>query len=143
MKIVLIMQHAPTPEQLDAAWRFGVDVVVALDPGKPEARVEGVEYRGSTSLLNVPEDPGLPRDWFVSRAAEILAAVGGVEPGDIVQAMGQLQLTNAINTVARRAGARLVESTTRREGVEKLQPDGTVKKEYVFRFAGFRPVYEF
>lgn len=142
-KFVLLMQHTPTPEQLQAVREFGVAEIVALDSGKPEARVEGVEYRGSTQMLMVPEDPELPREWFVQRAAEILTAVGGVGPGDIVQAMGQIQLANAINAAARHAGARLVESTTRREGVEKLQPDGTVKKEFIFKFAGFRPVYEF
>jgi hypothetical protein len=125
-RFIFIMQHALTPDQRAAAEQIGEIVELA-----------------DKSLLNVPSDPDLPREWFVQRAEEILAAVGGVQEGDILHAMGQYQLTNALNAAGRRAGARLVESTTERVVVETVQPDGTVKKEVVFKFVGFRPVYEF
>lgn len=138
-----LMQHKPTPEQISAARAMGADKVVALAPAKPEDRVGGVEYEGSISLLNVPDDPGLNRDWFVTQVAKIDDAVGGFANGDTIHAAGQGQLVNAINGIARSLGANCVESVTTRESIDRSQPDGSVKKESVFRFRGFRPVYEF
>lgn len=125
-RFIFIMQHALTPDQRAAAEELG-DIVELQ----------------SKELLNVPPDPDLPRDWFIQRAEEILAAVGGIKEGDTLHAMGQHQLTVALNAAGRRAGARLVESTTERVGVETVQPDGTVVKKFIFKFVGFRPVYEF
>ncbi len=121
------MQHQPTTEQIAAAREVGREVIELADK----------------KLLAVPDDAGLTHDWFIQRAAAILAAVGGVSTGDTVHAMGQPQLANAVNAKARWAGATLVESVTVRESVDEPQPDGTVKKTAVFRFRGFRSVYEF
>ena len=126
-KFVFIMQHATTEAQVVAARQSGCEVVDLADK----------------KLLAVPDDAGLVRDWFVQRAEAILAAVGGVALGDTVHAMGQPQLANAVNAAARRAGATLVESVTVRESVDEPQSDGTVKKTAVFRFRGYRSVYEF
>lgn len=120
------MQHPLTPEQVAAA----------------QARGEIVEL-GNKGLLNVPDEPELGRDWFVQRAAEVLAEVGGVAAGDVVHAMGQQQLAMAISAASRRAGATLIESVTRRESVEETLPDKSVKKTNVFRFTGFREVHEY
>lgn len=126
-KFVFVMQHATTVDQIAAAKDGGHDIVEVANK----------------KLLVVPDDTSLGREWFTTRAAEILSAVGGVAPGDIVHAMGQPQLANAVNADARLAGATLVESVTARESVDEPQPDGTVKKTAVFRFRGFRPVYDF
>jgi hypothetical protein len=49
----------------------------------------------------------------------------------------------AVGAIGRRCGATLVESVTPRISKETPQADGTVKKENVFSFAGFRTVYEY
>lgn len=124
---VFVMQHSPTPEQLKAVERGGRVAVELADK----------------ELLVVPDDPSLQREWFVRRAEEIIAVIGGVGLGDAFHAMGQPQLANALNAAARDRGAILLESVTTRESVEAPQPDGTVKKTAVFRFSGFRPVFQF
>lgn len=127
MKFIFIMQHAPTAEQLTAASEGGREVVQLTDK----------------RLLVVPDDAALSRDWFVQRAEEVVVAVGGIAEGDTLQMMGQQQLATAVNALARRAGARLVESVTPRVSKETHQPDGTVKKENVFSFAGFRELHTY
>jgi hypothetical protein len=141
------MQHNPSPEQAAAARELGADQLVALcttpDPAKGQGSpTEGVEYLGKQNLLNVPDDPALARDWFVNRAAEILAAVGGVSEGDVMHAMGQQQLAMAISAASHRVGATLVESVTRRESIDVVK-DGVTTKTSVFKFVGYRPVYQF
>lgn len=126
-KFIFIMQHQPTPNQIEAAAMMAVDVV-QLDDKR---------------LLLVPDDPDLDRDWFVQRAEAIVVAVGGVEQGDTLHVMGQQQLAMAISGIGRRAGATLVESVTPRVSKEVTQPDGTVKKENIFSFSGFRQVHEY
>ncbi|MFH1767026.1 MAG: hypothetical protein ABH826_02950, partial [Patescibacteria group bacterium] len=91
-RFVFIMQHKPTDEQLEAARKMGVEKIIALDPGKPEAQAEGVDYFGTTASLIVPDDPKLNREWFVNRANEIVEAVDGFNQDDIVHVMGQQQL---------------------------------------------------
>jgi len=125
-KFFFIMQHQPTAEQLAEAGKIG-EVVQLADK----------------KLLGVPDSPTLERDWFVQRAEEIELSLGGFSAGDTVQAMGQQQLAMALNARGLRAGVTLVESVTERKAVETAQPDGSVKKESVFVFRGFRPVYEF
>ena len=136
------MQHRPTLEQLQAA-RALADRILALAPSKVEDRVEGIEYVGRVALLNVPDDPGLGREWFVDRAREILEVLTTLAEGDTFHPMGQQQLAMALTAAARREGAEIVESVTARESVEVTQPDGGVKKESVFRFRGFRTVHEY
>ncbi len=125
-KFVFIMQHTPTAEQVTRASESGQ--VVELSDKK---------------LLLVPDDLYLDYAWFVSRAADIVAAVGGICPGDTVQVMGQQQLAMVVNAHARSCGAELVESVTPRTSKEVHQPDGTVKKETVFSFAGFRKLHNY
>lgn len=136
------MQHKPNPEQIAEALKVA-ERIVALAPTNPADRVEGIEYVGSTALLNVPDEPKLDRAWFVNRAKEILSAFGKMKQGDTVQAMGQYQLANALNAAARRRRALTVESVTARESEEQVQPDGSTKKVVVFRFRGYRPLYKF
>lgn len=138
---VFVMQHKPTPEQMVAA-RGISDRVVCL-AGNPADRIEGVEYLGSTSLLNVPDDPSLPRDWFVQRAQEIFGILGNPAEGDIVHIMGQQQLAQSMSALARDGGMNRVESVTPRKSVDQAQPDGSVRKVSVFEFAGFRQIYDF
>ena len=68
-KFVFIMQHDPTPDQLKAAAEG--NEVVQLD-------------KGDKKLLIVPDDSNLGREWFAQRADEIIAAVGGLQEGDIL-----------------------------------------------------------
>ena len=121
------MQHTPTAEQLAAAVEDGREIVQLADK----------------KLLNVPDDPKLSRDWFAQRAEEILREVGGVMEGDVLHVMGQQQLAVAISAFGRNAGATLVESVTPRESKDIPQSDGSVKKELVFTFRGFRKVHNY
>lgn len=153
---LFLMQHLPTLDQVIAARAMGCERIVAMaarpEPkkeGDPEA-IEGVEYLGNTKLLTVPDDPSLDQNWFVDRASEILQAVTGCEVrhshnlqnGDVVHAMGQQQLVNAINALARHE-AELVESVTERKTVESIGADQKVTKTAVFEFKGYRKVYRF
>ena len=127
MKFVFVMHHVPTTEQLSAAGAEGREVVQLADK----------------KLLAVPDDASLGRDWFTTRAAEILAAVGGLQEGDTLHVMGQQQLAMVVSAMGRKAGATLVESVTPRTSKEVTQPDGSVRKESVFSFAGFRTVHQY
>lgn len=127
MKFIFVMQHAPTPEQLTAAAEGGREVV----------------QLGDKKLLVVPDDAGLGRDWFVQRAEQIVSSVGGIAEGDTLHCMGQQQLAMAVTAIGRKAGATLVESVTPRVSKETTLPDGSVKKENVFTFSGFRPVHSY
>ena len=127
MKFIFVMQHNPTPEQLAAASEGGREVVQLADK----------------KLLAVPDDATLGRDWFSSRAEAIVATVSGIVEGDILHVMGQAQLAAAVQALARKAGAKLVESVTPRTSKDVQQPDGTVKKESVFSFSGFREVHRY
>lgn len=126
MQVIFIMQHPLTDEQREAAEKIG-EVVELSDK----------------SLLNVPDDPSLNREWFVGRAQEILDSLGVNCFGDLVHVMGQQQLAMAVIGQARQAGALIIESVTSRESVEEKQPDGSVRKTNVFRFNGFRHVYQY
>ncbi len=121
------MQHAPIPAQMTAASEGGRAIVELKEK----------------NLLNVPDDPLLDHAWFVQRAEEIILAVGGVVQDDILHVMGQQQLAMAVSAIGRRVGATLVESVTPRTSKEVMQQDGSVKKENVFTFSGFRTVHEY
>ena len=121
------MSHKPTEDQLLAA-QEGQRKVIQVD---------------DKSLLIVPDEPELVRDWFTTRAEEIVKAVGGIEEGDTLHVMGQQQLAMAITAIGRRAGAEIVESVTPRVSKDIPQEDGTVKKEFTFAFKGFRTVHQY
>lgn len=148
-KFVFAMQHHPSAAQVaDLKAVFGGDrQVVALaatpDPTKGQGDAQpGVTYLGKAALLAVPDDPGLSRDWFVQRAADLVAATG-LEAGDVVLAQGQAQLANALAAAARQIGASPVEATTKRVTVEQRQEDGSTKKVAVFEHCGYRTLFEF
>ncbi len=126
-KFIFIMSHVPTKEQLVAASEGGREIVQVADK----------------KLLVVPDDANLGRDWFVQRAEEIVSSVGGIAEGDTLHVMGQQQLTMAVSAIGRRAGANLVESVTPRVSRDIPQADGTVKKEFIFSFSGFRTVHSY
>ena len=126
-KFIFIMQHAPTPEQITAASEGNREVVQVSDK----------------KLLIVPDDAELGRDWFVQRAEEIVSSVGGIAEGDTLHVMGQQQLAMAVSAIGRKAGATLVESVTPRVSKDIPQADGTVKKEFIFTFKGFRTVHNY
>lgn len=126
-KFIFIMQHQPTPEQISAASESGREIVQITDK----------------KLLVVPDDANLGREWFTARAEEIVSAVGGIVEGDTLHVMGQQQLAMAVSAIGRKAGATLVESVTPRVSKDTPQLDGTVKKETVFSFSGFRTVHAY
>lgn len=126
-KFIFIMQHQPTAEQLTAASEGGREIVQIADK----------------KLLVVPDDAELGKEWFTTRAEEIVKAVGGIEEGDTLHVMGQPQLAAAIQATARLAGAQIVESVTPRVSKDIRQPDGSIKKESVFTFSGFRLVHSY
>lgn len=124
-KFIFVMNHDLTPEQKSSVGDREIVEVADRD------------------LLVVPDSPNLGRDWFVGRAEEIVAAVGGIEAGDTLHVMGQQQLVMAISALGRKAGAELVESCSKRDSVEKTMPDGKVVKTNVFTFNGFRIVHNY
>lgn len=126
-KFIFVMQHNPTAEQLTAASEGGREIVQIQDK----------------KLLIVPDDANLGKEWFTTRAEEIVKAVGGISEGDTLHCMGQQQLAMAVTAIGRRAGANLVESVTPRVSKDIPQADGTVKKEFVFSFTGFRTVHSY
>jgi hypothetical protein len=126
MRFIFIMQHTPTDIQVSEGKKLG-DVFELNDK----------------KLLLVPDDPSLQKVWFEEQAKKIEAVFGGFGPQDTVHAMGQGQLVNALNAAAVRAGAKIVESVTKRVSRDVPQPDGTIKKELIFDFCGFREVYQF
>ena len=128
-KFIFIMNHPATVAQIEAAGKVGHQVIELTS-----------EQR---KLLTVPDDPILGFDWFYNRSTEILAAVGGVKHGDIVHMMGQQQLASAVSALARRLGAQLIESITPRVSKDFPQPNGSVKKENIFLFSGFRLVHNY
>jgi hypothetical protein len=126
-KFIFIMQHQPTAEQLVAAAMGGREVVQIQEK----------------KLLLVPDDPSLGREWFATRATEIVSVVGGIAEGDTLHVMGQQQLAMAVTALGRKAGAKLVESVTPRVSKDIPQEDGTVRKEFTFSFTGFREVHQY
>jgi hypothetical protein len=72
----------------------------------------------------------------VLRQAEPLLAVVG--PDDVVFCAGEMTLVFYILSQCRLRGNRIVTATTERLGVETPQPDGSVKKEFVFKFVQWR-----
>jgi hypothetical protein len=66
------MQHQPTTEQLTAASEGGREVVQIA----------------SKALLVVPDDANLGKEWFTTRAEEIVKAVGDISEGDTLHVMG-------------------------------------------------------
>lgn len=131
-RFLSIMQHPLSAEQVAEARQMADEVV--------ELRNEVADIGG---YLDVPTDPELGRSWFAAQARVILTVLGGIQSGDIVLAMGQAQLANAIQAIARGDGARLVEAVTERQTKEVAQADGSVRKTSVFVHKGFRPVYDF
>ena len=126
-KFIFIMQHQPTAEQQLTAAEGDREIVQITDK----------------KLLVVPDDANLGKEWFTTRAEEIVKAVGGISEGDTLHCMGQQQLAMAVSAIGRRAGANLVESVTPRVSRDIPQADGTVKKEIVFSFTGFRTVHNY
>ena len=112
------MNHSATLEQLSAASNLAAEVIQFTD----------------RDLLTVPHDPNLPREWFTTRAEEIIRLVGGIQKGDVLHVMGQPQLAIAVMAAGRRAGARIVESIHPRTKIPGKRP---------FQFSGFRDVYEY
>ncbi len=128
-KFIFIMNHPATAAQIEAAGKDGHRVIELTSDQR--------------KLLTVPDDPELGREWFFQRSIDVLSCFDRVEKGDIVQVMGQQQLALAVSATARRWGAKLVESVTPRVSKDSPQPDGSVKKENVFIFTGFREVHEY
>ncbi len=123
-KLHFIMSHAATADQLNAA---------------REAGYEPVEWADKKAFV-VPDQVDLGRDWFLERARNIGETFTA---GDAVHPMGQPQLVDALKAEARRRGCAVIESVTPREVKETPQPDGTVKKEAIFVFRGFREVHQY
>jgi len=91
------MREGATRWQLEAAKR-------ATDP------CPSITVLDEKRLLVVPNVASLGRDWFVRRAADVIAEIGGLEKGDVVHVVCQQQLAQAICAASRSAGATAVES---------------------------------
>jgi len=125
-RVIFVMMHPASIEQLKAC--------------EGASCISQVEDK---SLLIVPDDPELSRDWFVQRATEIENSFLGFSDEDIIHVMGQQQLAMAVIALGRKAGSTIVESVTPRKSVEKTLPNGTVEKTNIFTFSGFRTVHSY
>jgi len=120
MKILNLTQHAATPEQIAAG-------VVNL-PADVRAEV--------SRLLTFEELPDYDevrcRAWHLANI--VREHVGS---GDAVMLGGAPYLMGPLETNMRAIQVRAVYAFSRRESVEQVQPDGSVRKVNVFRHAGF------
>lgn len=123
--ILNLTQHPATPEQLAAG-------VVDLPPSK----------RAELSML-LTFDTLPTRQDVDARATQIaslaLMYVDGEEPAVMIG--GAPFLMSALEVAMDHVGITVVYAFSRRESVEEALPDGTVRKNALFRHAGFVPAW--
>jgi hypothetical protein len=121
-KIVNLTQHVATPEQIAQG-------VVELDP---EDRAE------CARLLTFDELPTAEDLWVrADQLVELVKCSPVSEPGCWVMIGGAPFFMESLATALRREGYCPVYAFSRRESVEQVQADGSVRKVAVFRHLGF------
>ena len=121
--ILNLTQHEATPQQI-------AEGVVDLTPeDRAQLRV----------LLTFDELPSAVQITTVASAICALALMAGLAGPPVAAAMigGAPFLMSALERALRAAGVTPVYAFSRRESVEEVQPDGTVRKINVFRHLGF------
>lgn len=120
--IVNLTQHPATPEQIAQG-------VVELDP---EDRAE------CARLLTFDELPTDEDLWVrADQLVELVKCSPISEPGCWVMIGGAPFFMESLATLLRRGGYCPVFAFSRRESVEQVQADGSVRKVAVFRHMGF------
>ena len=115
MKIINLTQHAASEEQIEAG-------VVDHRPGALRA------------LLTFAE---LPSAEDVKARAEALANLASLTRASAAMIGGAPYLMAPLETALRERGIKPLYAFSRRESVEQVQADGSVRKVAVFRHMGF------
>ena len=120
--IVNLTQHPATPEQIAQG-------VVDLDP----------EDRAECARLLTFDDLPTAKDLWVAadQLVELVKSSPASEPGCWVMIGGAPFFMESLATALRRGGYCPVFAFSRRESVEQVQADGSVRKIAVFRHMGF------
>lgn len=122
--LVVLLSHDLTPAQIEAArTELGVD----------HGRIVLLPAHLRAQWMNVPPDGELGAALLVPIITWVTEST---QPGDAVLVQGEPGMQTAIVRAAQRAGRVAVYSTTRRESVEEVATDGSVRK--VSRFAHVR-----
>ena len=153
MTTLNLTQHNPSPEQRaagvidlpafpcgeafetarDATGRADMAALECLDGALPAAEA-------LTRLLNFEELPDIGQ---VRRRAVLIAALAAEAAARTGASRaligGFLPLMEPLSAQLRARGVEPVFSFTKRESVEAVQPDGSVRKTAVFRHVGFVP----
>lgn len=116
--MINLTQHSATPDQKDAG------VIDLADTSKLKGLITFDEPPGIEELLRRAE-----------AIAQIAVGVGAKE----AMIGGAPYLMAPLETALGRKGIRAYYAFSRRESVEKIDPDGSVRKVSVFRHAGFVP----
>lgn len=117
-KIVNLTQHSSTPEQR----AHGV------------VDLEGKEREELLELLTFNE---LPTQSEVRERAERIADLTSTHGCEAAMIGGAPYLMGPLEAALRERGITPLYAFTKRESVEEVQPDGSVRKTAVFRHAGF------
>ncbi|MDA8308853.1 MAG: CRISPR-associated protein Csx20 [Deltaproteobacteria bacterium] len=122
--LFLIFNHRFTREQeADAAATLGVKRII-----EPPADLQDLWGDIPPDLPAIEDYLGPLRQWLVSLAA----------PGDYVLIQGDFGACFLMASFAFTHGLTPVYSTTRREAVEQVEPDGAVRLTHLFRHRTFR-----
>lgn len=123
-KLFLLFSHQPTPEQLvDARVSLGVESIVEM-PGE----LREIWHQIPPDAEAVDSFLGPVKEWLVKNSRQ----------GDIALIQGDFGATYLMVNFVGELGLVLVYSTTTRRACEKVQKDGSVKTEHVFRHRRFR-----
>ena len=122
MKIINLTQHPATAEQAEAG-------VIDLPPQERQELQRLLTFEELPSALQVRQ-----RAWGI----EALAARAAESCGATAAMIGGAPFLMApLEAALRRTGIAPVYAFSRRESVEEVQPDGSVRKINTFRHAGF------
>ena len=111
---------------------------------------EGVSNKGYSSITEIPfpqVDPAMDKEDVSKLAMDIIYQLGeildvkGISPSEVtLHIMGEQSLFYILTHICKDLGYTVVVSTSRREAVEKVLPNGEVEKTSVFKFIQFREV---
>ncbi|MDY0071845.1 MAG: hypothetical protein RBR77_04265 [Thauera sp.] len=118
MKIINLTQHAATPEQVAA--------------GVEDLRGEALE-----ALRMYLTFDALPSRLDIEAAAEGIATLAAALEYDAAMIGGAPWLMGPLEAALRRHGVKPLYAFSRREVVEAIQEDGSVRKTAIFRHCGF------
>lgn len=113
MKILVILNHQPTSEQLAELSKLGYDEV------------------------EIVKHPPIPPEAELSEVGKIFDSIVESREFDALWVQGDFRFFACAVLEAHARGFPLFVATTRREAREEVQPDGSIKKVSVFKHVRF------